>query len=196
MAGPDDNASKTERTRDALRHAALARFLDQGVQRTTVAEIAADAGVTERTFYRHYPSKQHILFADYDARLDWFRKALQVRPPTEPITHSVRVAVESFPYDDALRTIAKLRSRELERAHISTHLRRLQAEFAHEIEGHLELRAASTIDDTLITRLTAQFISAAMFTAVETWLNNDNSDLDELARLTDLAIATLNQGIR
>jgi AcrR family transcriptional regulator len=171
------------------------RFLDQGVQRTSVAEIAADAGVTERTFYRYYPSKQHVLFADYDAQLDWFRKALQLRPRAEPITQSVRAAVESFPYDDALREVAKLRVRELERAYISTHMHRLQADFANEIEAHLERRAPSTVDDTLLTRLTAQCISAAMITAVETWLDNDKTDLDELARLTDLAIATLERGL-
>lgn len=195
MVRMNESATKTERTRDALRRAALMRFLDQGVQRTSVAEIAADAGVTERTFYRYYRSKQHVLFADYDAQLDWFRKALQVRPSGEPITHSVRVAVESFPYDDALREVAKLRVRELERAHISAHMRRLQADFAHEIEAHLERQAQHTVDDILITRLTAQCISAAMVMAVETWLDNDNPDIDELARITDLAIATLNRGL-
>lgn len=133
-------SARSGRTRDNLVAAALVRFLDQGVEATTVAEIAADAGVTERTFYRYFPSKHQVLFSDYEARLDWFRVALRVRRAHEPITASVRTAVESFPYDHALRQIAELRAREPQVENINAQLRRVQAAFAHEIEQHLRGR--------------------------------------------------------
>ena len=48
-------------------------------------QIAADAGVSLRTFYRHFTSKHDLLFADYDAGLHWFRGALAAaRPAAEP----------------------------------------------------------------------------------------------------------------
>jgi AcrR family transcriptional regulator len=187
-------SSRTERTREALRHAALARFLRQGVEATSVAEIAADAGVTERTFYRHYPSKYRILFADYDARLDWFRRALSVRPRGESIAHSVRIAVESFPYDDVLQQIAQLRSKQLERELVQAHIRILQADLAREIEQHAA-RTSAAGDDAFLISVAAQCISAVMFTALEAWLASGNLNTDELSRLVDLGLSALANGI-
>jgi len=44
--------ARSERTREALRQAAMVRFLAQGVEDTSAEQIAADAGVSLRTFYR------------------------------------------------------------------------------------------------------------------------------------------------
>ncbi|WP_239645663.1 TetR family transcriptional regulator [Mycobacterium sp. UM_CSW] len=193
-------STRSERTRDAIVTAALARFLNQGVAATTVADIVADAGLGERTFYRYFPSKEHVLFSDYDDRLDWFRAALRVRPPREPITVSVRAAVESFPYNDALQQIAHLRTRELAADIISAHTMRLQASFADEIEAHLRRRTPTAdADDTTILlrdRLHAQMISAAMFTALNIWLATADGDFDELERLIDIALRTIADGIQ
>jgi AcrR family transcriptional regulator len=38
-------------------------YREQGFEQTTAAEIAARAGVTERTFFRHFPDKREVLFA-------------------------------------------------------------------------------------------------------------------------------------
>jgi AcrR family transcriptional regulator len=45
-----------------LQQAALALFGERGYEHTTVAQIAARAGVTERTFFRHYADKREVLF--------------------------------------------------------------------------------------------------------------------------------------
>ncbi len=45
-----------------LQRAALELFAERGYDRTTAAEIAARAGVTERTFFRKYPDKREVLF--------------------------------------------------------------------------------------------------------------------------------------
>ena len=71
--------ARSERTREALRQAALVRFLAQGVEDTSAEQIAADAGVSLRTFYRHFATKHDLLFADYTG-LHWFRAALDARP--------------------------------------------------------------------------------------------------------------------
>ena len=49
-------------SRGRLQEAALALFAERGFDQTTAAEIAARAGVTERTFFRHFPDKREVLF--------------------------------------------------------------------------------------------------------------------------------------
>lgn len=48
--------------RIALQQAAVELFRERGFDRTTAAEIAARAGVTERTFFRYFPDKREVLF--------------------------------------------------------------------------------------------------------------------------------------
>jgi AcrR family transcriptional regulator len=49
-----------------LQEAALTLFAERGYEETTVAAIAERAGVTERTFFRHYADKREVLFAGSD----------------------------------------------------------------------------------------------------------------------------------
>src|ERR1700678_2062171 len=51
-----------------LQRAALELYAEHGYGRTTAADIAALAGVTERTYFRHFPDKREVLF-DGDAEL-------------------------------------------------------------------------------------------------------------------------------
>jgi len=50
-------------SRGRLQEAALALYASQGFDQTTAAQIAARAGVTERTFFRHFADKREVLFA-------------------------------------------------------------------------------------------------------------------------------------
>ncbi len=51
-----------EEVRKRLQWAALELFRQRGYEETTAAEIASKAGVTERTFFRHFPDKREVLF--------------------------------------------------------------------------------------------------------------------------------------
>jgi AcrR family transcriptional regulator len=67
-------------TRRALAESAMRLFAAQGVEATTVEEIAAGAGVSARTFFLHFPSKAAAVFPDHDANLTRFRTALAELP--------------------------------------------------------------------------------------------------------------------
>ena len=49
-------------TRDRLQAAATELYVSRGYDRTTAADIAQAAGVTERTFFRHFADKREVLF--------------------------------------------------------------------------------------------------------------------------------------
>ena len=51
-----------ELARRRLQQAAVELFCERGYDQTTTAEIAARAGVSERTFFRHFPDKREVLF--------------------------------------------------------------------------------------------------------------------------------------
>jgi AcrR family transcriptional regulator len=53
--------------RGRLAQAAFALYGEHGFEQTTVAEIAERAGLTERTFFRHFADKREVLFAGADA---------------------------------------------------------------------------------------------------------------------------------
>ncbi len=196
VPSPPQNA-RSERTRDGLRRAAHVRFLAQGFEETSAEEIAVDAGVTLRTFYRHFASKHDLLFEDYDASLQWFRSALESRPPGEPITQAVLAAIDSFPFDRAsMFDIAALRHRELDRKRVESHINQVQAEFAAEVERYLLRQGAPAGEDaTFLSTVTAQCVAAATFAALDTWMRSDHSSLEELARLTEVALTQVEHGL-
>jgi AcrR family transcriptional regulator len=53
--------------RGRLAQAAFALYRERGFEQTTVAEIAERAGLTERTFFRHFADKREVLFAGAEA---------------------------------------------------------------------------------------------------------------------------------
>jgi AcrR family transcriptional regulator len=196
--------ARSERTREALRRAALVRFLAQGVEDTSAEQIAGDAGVSLRTFYRHFNSKHDLLFADYDAGLHWFRSALAARPEDEPITESVRVAVLAFPYDvQAVTQIAAMRAGSLDADRIVRHMRQVEADFAEAVAGRLErrpppaagARERDLLGDQLAVTVTARCVAAAVFGAMEVWMLREERSLPELAELCRAALDSLNYGI-
>jgi AcrR family transcriptional regulator len=188
--------SRGQRTRQALQQAAMKRFVDDGVHQTSVADIAADVGVTERTFYRHFPSKHAVIFADYDIGFEWFARALALRPHGEPITRSVRKAVDAFPFDFAMvREAATIQSRDLDQDIITTHIRRMRDQVADEIQRFIHERSAPTVDGAMIADIAAHSLATAVFVALEAWMKTSEHDIDELSRLTDLALSALEDGL-
>jgi AcrR family transcriptional regulator len=69
-----------EKVRKSLQWAALELFRDRGYDETTAAEIAAEAGVTERTFFRHFTDKRDVLFDGEAAFSDALTRAIRNAP--------------------------------------------------------------------------------------------------------------------
>jgi AcrR family transcriptional regulator len=85
---------KKARLHDDLLDAALRLFHERGYQRTTTEEIAARVGVSQRTFFRYFPSKEALLqeaLRDID---DHLFAALRERPAHEPPLTALRNALD------------------------------------------------------------------------------------------------------
>ncbi|MBH5338526.1 TetR family transcriptional regulator [Streptomyces pactum] len=76
---------KKQRTRRALIDAAVRLVAERGYEETTVAEIAAAADVSTRTFFSYFPGKEDVLFADSQERVDALVRAVGGRRPGETV---------------------------------------------------------------------------------------------------------------
>ncbi|MBP2180125.1 TetR family transcriptional regulator [Amycolatopsis magusensis] len=111
---------KKLRTRNALIQGALRLFHDKGFDETTVAEIAATADISTRTFFSYFESKDDIVFYDERARLARSLELLTGRRPGEPPADLLRRVLS----DGVLDT-------DLERAQLIASVPALQARELH-----------------------------------------------------------------
>jgi AcrR family transcriptional regulator len=168
-------------SRGRLEQAALALYGERGFENTTVTEIAARAGLTERTFFRYFADKREVLF--------WGAGTLQ-----ELLVSAVVSAPDSAAPIDAVAAA-------LEAAGALLQERRESARQRHTvIAANTELREreliklaslASALADTLRRRgvrdpaatLTAETGIAVFRVAFERWANETNQqDLPQLIR--------------
>lgn len=93
MATASLRERKKAATRLQLMNVALRLFEAQGFDKTTVDEIAAAADVAPRTFFRYFPTKVDVLFADHPEEIEHIRETLATRAPDESVVDAVRRAV-------------------------------------------------------------------------------------------------------
>jgi len=166
--------------RSRLAQAALELFIERGYEATTVADIAARAGVTERTFFRHYADKREVLFGDPGEYNAVFTDAVAAAPadasPLDAATAALRAAGEWFegrhPYARRRAAVidahAALQEREqIKRLHLS-----------EAIAGALAARGTAPGAAALAAELT----TVAFHQAFACWVAADEeSDLGDIA---------------
>ncbi len=136
----------------------------------TVTELAREAGVTERTFFRHFPTKEAVLFEDYETHLDWLAEALAQRPRSESLFDAVLAGVAAFPHDlEVVRQAATARAELISAEQIATHLRVVQSSFAHVLTEFIRKRNPDMADSDLAAEVAGSALAAALVAAVENW---------------------------
>lgn len=93
-------AANKAAVRQALQAAADQLFAERGYAATTVNDIAAAAGVTERTFFRYFQGKEELVLDDVLAWLPVLSERIRNRPPWESPPEAIERAI-----DDVARTI-------------------------------------------------------------------------------------------
>ncbi len=93
---PSRRSRKKSRTYAALVGAGAELFASRGFDETTTVDIAERADVSQRTLFRHFASKEAVLYGDMDEVLFTLRDALASRPADEPVLTVVHEAVTSL----------------------------------------------------------------------------------------------------
>ncbi len=119
-----------ERTRQDIEAAAFTLFATHGFEETTVEQIAAMAGVSPRTFFRHFPTKEEVVFANHGCNLTRLRAALAGADRREPLLSRIRGAIL------AVQDPAANPQRELTRARLATEAPTVRAHLYHLVEEY------------------------------------------------------------
>jgi AcrR family transcriptional regulator len=202
-AGMGLRERKKEQTKRAIEDAAYRLFAERGFQATTVADIADAADVAPRTFFAYFPSKEDVLFADFDATANELSALLRDR-----------VAGETT-FDALRRWIADLLP-ELE-AHDDREALRLRLAEEHESIAAHERHLMGRIEEILVEGIAAdleedpgalrpRMVAAAAIAAIRAMRSDDpcsepaSPSEEKLARLDEAleflagGIATLQRG--
>jgi AcrR family transcriptional regulator len=110
-------ARNAQEVRRRIQPVALELFRDKGYELTTAAEIAAGAGVTERTFFRHFSDKREMPFYGETVLGDALTAAMRDAPaelgPWETLLRAIRSVEQLFIEN---RAFSKLRRRTVARS--------------------------------------------------------------------------------
>lgn len=163
---------KKQQTRERLEAAAVRLFAAEGYDQVTVDGIAAEAGVSARTFFRYFGSKEDVLLGDDAERLDRLERELTSRPPDEDPLTAVRLAVLSIANDYTGSTSQLVARTQLAASAPSVRGRwlGLQENWETTIARVVAARLGVDPATDLRPRLIGAAAVAALRVAIDTWL--------------------------
>lgn len=174
---------KQQLVRDAIHDAAIALFAAKGFDQTTVDEIAEGAGISRRSFFHYYATKDDLLAQDtvkYGAALVEAVKACPAKfTPLEVMRETVLAVIKHIAEQPFLRQIIEISqaSTAARQAYASRSMEvedRLSAAYAH----HLRNASKSAVEPRLLAHLTL----SVMRVAITAWFTGEYEDLSTAAR--------------
>lgn len=172
-----------------LQQAAVELFEEHGYERTTAAEIAARAGVTERTFFRHFADKREVLFDGQAILVDALTASIADAPaelgPLDTLFRAFRSVTQllennrpfSKPRQGVISATPALHERELTKLEALSDALALALTARHVSDLHATLAARTGI--------------AAFANATISWLENEKPGLAERLDLAEQALRDL-----
>lgn len=180
-------------TRRRLVDSAMALFAEQGFEATSVEDVVARAGVGRTTFFRHFPTKEDVVFPDHDALLEKVDARLATgtaataRTALEEasgivLAHYLAEGETARQRYRLTRSVTQLRHRELASVHRYVRL----------FSGHLRAWLGDADDGALRAELTASAVITAHNHVLRGWLRGEVDEPQAaLTAALDLALAPL-----
>jgi AcrR family transcriptional regulator len=175
---------------EEITRVAMGLFLEQGFEQTTIDQIASSAGISRRSFFRYFGTKEDIVLGDLASQGELVKAALEQVPPTVGPWDALREALEAV---DAL-TIDPEATLKIARMMYQTSSLRSRS-----IEKHLHWqsllvpdirRRLGIAEDDVTNPAPAAIVASAIAcldAAGEVWVEGDG--LADLATLYDQAVA-------
>ena len=178
-------------THDELCQIGLRLFVTQGFDNTSVDEIASQAGISRRTFFRYYESKADVVWGNFDDALSGLKSNLTAIPSSVPLMDALRQAVVAFnaltpeqvtPHRARMQLILSVPA-------LTARSSIRYAQWRAVIEDFAALRL-SLPSDHLMPRSIGHTALGAALAAHEQWLQDENAHLSALLDLAFTALAT------
>ena len=177
---------------------ALEMFAERGFEETTVDDIAESLGVSRRTLFRYFASKNDMVWGDFDWVLGRLRRCLDATTPDEPLHEALRRAiVESNRYEDEQLPELRIRMRLITGVPaLQAHSTLRYAEWRAVIADFVATRLGYAADD-LVPQTVAHAALGTSMAAFLVWVDDPSSDLvgnlDEAYRLLGAGLTALSE---
>jgi mycofactocin system transcriptional regulator len=168
-------------SRAELERVALELFNERGFDATTVEDIATAAGVSRRTFFRYFASKNDVVWGDFDALLRAMEEWLDARDDGVDLLPTITAAVirfNSLP-PEAMPAHRQRMALILRVDALQAHSTIRYADWRHVVCRFAARRLGVDVGD-FAPQLVAHLSLAAAVAAYEHWLTNDDADLPTL----------------
>ena len=155
-------------------------FAEHGFEETTVDDIAEALGVSRRTLFRYFASKNDMVWGDFDWVLERLRHCLDATTPDEPLHEALRrAAVESNRYEDEQLPELRIRMRLITGVPaLQAHSALRYAEWREVIAEWVAKRLRCGAGD-LIPQTVAHAALGTSMAAFLVWVDDPGSDLVE-----------------
>ncbi|WP_171163190.1 TetR/AcrR family transcriptional regulator [Streptomyces sp. I05A-00742] len=173
-AAPGLRERKKQATRTALGLAALRLAAERGWEAVRVEDIAAEAGVSARTFNNYFSSKEEAVMASGTERAERVREELAARPPGEPLwdalVHAFVTALEETPSVDP-GTLLRARLA-LTHSQLAAEQMRFEASMAATLATEIARRTGTDPEHDLYPRLAATIAFTTTRLTFEHWVRS------------------------
>ena len=182
-------------THAEISHTALQLFMDRGFDHTTIDDIAREAGIGRRTFFRYFPSKNDLPWGEFEQLLDRMRAHLASMPDDLPLMEQLRQSILEFNRVPEAEWGYHRRRMDL-LLHVPTLLAHSTLRYAswRQVVAEHVARRLDLPEHDLIPQTIAWTCLGVCLAAYEQWLADDDSTLlellDEAFRLIDERIDT------
>ena len=177
-------------SRDEVQRIALELFAAAGFEATTLDDIAAAVGVSRRTLFRYYPSKNDMVWGDFEWVLDRLRRLFDQTDPETPLMEAIAAAaVASNRYDPAVQPELRIRMTLITTVpSLQAHSMLRYSEWRSVVAQFAARRLGLAPSDLEPEAIGHAALGASM-AAFQHWVRNPDSDLEDNLRRTYALLA-------
>ena len=177
---------KKARTREAIEAAAFSLFAERGFASTTIADIAQAADIAPRTFFSYFPTKEDVVFANFDELAESLDQHLRERDEAQTTFEAMRAwladVTDARDAQDASRDAVRLRLIR-DNTVLAAHERQLLSRFESMIAAAIADELGDHPDD-----LRPRLVAAAALAALRALRPPGDDDRDRPRTAEDLAL--------